>query len=195
MFKDRASNKKDFRVLQKWLMILTLSLVAAVTGPVAQAQDSSASGALTFQAWKNQQVLEAQNQILRASARVTQFKSGRIPNQNERDASTTLSSNRIKKVNTTDSLAIAERDLKRAQESMEAANGLQVEHYVDVYLMSLQDQPETVVKLLEKLSKDELEEITRTLIRKGSRQPTNSRRSASTRRLEGATTPLRTTAL
>lgn len=154
----------------KTLLQITLTLWAM---PVL-AQDAGGTG-LVFQAWKDQQVLEAQNQILRASARINQLKSGgRTASPNDRDLN--LSSGRIKKA--ADSLPGAERDLKRAQESMQAAAELQLEDYINIYLPSLQDQPDTLAKLTERLSKEELTEITKVLIRKGFRQP-NARRNSS----------------
>jgi hypothetical protein len=139
---------------------------------------SHADEALSFQTWKDQQVLEAQNQILRASARITQIKSGKSSPASDRDDKGALHSSRFKKTNG-DSLAAAERDLKRGQENIDAANQLQFTDYINVYLVSLQDQPEALTKLAEKMSKDELLEVTKALIRKASRQTNAQRNSVS----------------
>jgi hypothetical protein len=154
----------------------TLSLVALLIAAIPAFGQEPQVVALTFQAWKDQQVLEAQNQILRISARLNQLKNGKASGTESKETAN-LPSNRLKKVGEADSLALAEKDLKRAQESMETATGLQFENYIDIYLPSLQDQPEAAAKLIEKLSKEELMEITKALLRKGSRT-SDARRNA-----------------
>lgn len=123
--------------------------------------------ALTFQAWKDQQVLDAQNQALRASARMNQIKAGKATSGENKD-SATLTSSRIKKAGNGDQLALAEKDLARAQETMASAANLQLADYVNIYLPTLQDQPEAAAKLMDQLTKEELAEIAKGLIRKGS---------------------------
>ncbi len=129
--------------------------------------------ALTFQAWKDQQVLDAQNQALRASARMNQIKAGKGTSSESKD-SAALPSNRIKKAGNGDQLSIAEKDLVRAQETMTSAANLQLADYINIYLPTLQDQPDAAAKLVDQLTKEELAEITKGLIRKGS--PTSDTR-------------------
>jgi hypothetical protein len=79
-----------------------------------------------FEDWKQQQVLEAQNQMLRTSSRISQLKTGKA-GATAKDAGVTAPPNsRTKKANDSDTVALAERDLKRAQESLETASGLQI---------------------------------------------------------------------
>lgn len=150
-----------------WTLILTL------LSPMTHADE-----ALSFQAWKDQQVLEAQNQILRASSRITQLKSGKVPVAAGGEEKGALSSSRFKKTNV-DTISAAERDLKRGQENIEAAGQLQFTDYINVYLVSLQDQPDALTKLAEKMTKEELLEVTKALIRKASRQANAQRNSVS----------------
>lgn len=134
---------------------------------------------LTFQSWKEQQVLEAQNQMLRVSARISQLKSTAKGSKNEgKDAaSDNLPSSRVKKASDADSLAAAEKDLKRGQEGLDAATTLQLQDYINVYLPTLQDQPAALDKLAEKLSKEELAEIFKGMLKKSSRT-TDAKRNA-----------------
>ncbi len=134
----------------------------------ALAQSPQPTAALTFQAWKDQQVLEAQNQVLRASSHIVQVRAAK-PGSSDSKETAALPSSRVKKAGDGDQVALADKDLKRAQESLEAAGSLQLEDYIAIYLPSLQDQPEAAAKLVEKLTKEELAEITKGLIRKGSK--------------------------
>jgi hypothetical protein len=111
-----------------------------------------------FQEWKEQQVLDAQNQMLRVSSRITQLRSGKSSPGN-RDSSFSLPNGRVKKAADSDSVANAERDLKRAQDVLETANELRIEEYISVYLPTIQDQPDALNKLAEKMSKEQLAEI------------------------------------
>jgi hypothetical protein len=49
--------------------------------------------------------------------------------------------------------------------------------YVNVYLVTLQDQPEVFAKLAERMTKEELIEVTKALIKLGPRQ-NNAQRNA-----------------
>lgn len=158
----------------KCIYIIILALTLA--GPAAFAQDPSAAGPkpLTFAAWRDQQVLEGQNQVLRASARVAQLKSGKTAGKFQEPAD--LPSNtKVKKVGDSETLAAAEQDLKRAQETAETASKAQFEDYVEVYIPSLMDRPEAVQKLAEKLTREELIEIFKLLMRKPS--PSDAKRN------------------
>ena len=140
--------------------------------------------ALGFQAWKEQQVLEAQNQTLRNSSRISQLRANKPAGKESKEATGSLSNSRIKKAPEQDTLAGAERDLKRAQETLENANELQFEDYIVIYLPTLQDQPEALSKLADKLSKDELAEIFKVMYTKGARGSDAKRNNFSS--LEGS---------
>ena len=138
-------------------LILILSLSLSIP---AWSQEFGAP--LVFKEWKNQQVLDAQNQVLRASTRVTQLRAGkpavtpkksaRLPNDKVREA-------------TEDDLTVAERDLKHAQDGLTTSTNLTFSNYIDVYLPVLKDNPAALAKLAEKLSKEELGEIFKALMK------------------------------
>ncbi len=152
-------------------LILFLAGFVFCTGSFAQ---DPALPALSFQTWKEQQILESQNQVLRSSARLTQLKSNKAPTAGLKD-SATLTSSKIKK--SEDTVSAAERDLLRAQESLQTANGLTLEDYVSIYLPSLQDQPESLHNLVQKFTREELAEMVKMLVNKGVSSSSNARRN------------------
>lgn len=137
-------------------------------------------GVLTFQSWKDQQVLGSQNQVLRISARIEQVRTSKPGQTDAKDTGLAgVPTGRVKKAVIVDPLAAAEKDLRRAQESLQTANELQFEDYINVYLPTLQDQPDSLNKLAEKLSKEELSEIFKSLVKKGSKVYDAKRNSSS----------------
>jgi hypothetical protein len=148
---------------------LILSFAVLMAAGPARAESSAAvvtANPLTFQAWKDQQVLEAQNQVLRLASRVSLFKSGKLTTSGIKQPAH-LPSDKVKFADT-EALAGAEADLKRAQDSLANARDLKFSDYVDVYIPTLQNQPEALQKLSEKLSKEELSEIFKGLMQKSS---------------------------
>jgi hypothetical protein len=143
---------------------ITLQLLFAA--PLALAQEPHGSAPMNFQAWKDQQVLEAQNQVLRASNRLSQLKAGRSSLGSTAKEPTKLNSDKIKKADS-DPILSAERELKRSQEGLEAATNLEFTNYVDVYLPTLREDPESLQKLAERLSKEELTQIFKSIMGKG----------------------------
>jgi hypothetical protein len=130
------------------LVKMFLSITLLFFGLMAFAQEPQ-NPVYTFQVWKEQQLLDAQNQVLRSTSHLNQLKSA---------------SNRKG-----EAYYLAERDLKRAQESQQAASSLQFDDYITIYLPTLQDQPEAFAKLVEKFSKDELLEVVKSLVIKPSK--------------------------
>jgi hypothetical protein len=130
----------------------------------AFAQNPTPPKYMTFPEWKDQQVLAAPNLVLRTAARLQQLKAGKgSKTQEPAEVPTTT---KLKKMGDSESLSMAELDVKSAQDTLENANKLKFDDYVEVYLTHLQDQPEALQKLSEKLSKEELAEIFKVLVRK-----------------------------
>ncbi len=74
-----------------------------------------------------------------------------------------------------DSVAAAEKDLRRAQESLKAANDLTLEDYISIYLPTLRENPEALQALAQKMSKEELSEVFKLMLRKDS--PSDTKRN------------------
>ncbi|NJL25678.1 MAG: hypothetical protein HC902_11230 [Calothrix sp. SM1_5_4] len=163
-----------------------LMLALSLSSLALHAQEPRIS-VLTFQAWKEQQILEAQNQVLRASTRLTQLKAGRGTSaRNKKPAQ--LPNDKVREAEESET-SIAEKELARAQESLQSANDLEFEAYINVYLPTLQDHPEALQKLAEKLSKEELAEVFKALMR--ARASGSQRTSALLEGLTPATTKTR----
>ncbi|MGE3683966.1 MAG: hypothetical protein AB7G93_19775 [Bdellovibrionales bacterium] len=177
------------RNLQSFLVLPGLLAAAGITGLMAvawtgfpaavMAADTPATSSppvLTFQAWKDKQILEAQNLVLRTSARISQLRTGKNTSS-EVKSPESLPKGKLKKASEADLISLAEGDLKRAQETMDAANNLQIEDYIHVYLPTLHGRADAVQILTERLTKEELGELFKGLMLKETRNDTkqNSR--------------------
>lgn len=163
-------------------MFRTLNLILAALFSVSVFAQEPSVPVFTFQNWKEQQILDAQNQTLRISARIAQLKSGK--GSSAKDSAPLPANSKIKK-SESDTVAGAEKDLRRSQESLKAAGDLTVEDYVTVYLPSLRDSPEALHALAQKMTKEELAEIFKLLIRRDT--PSDAKRNSSA--LADALTP------
>jgi hypothetical protein len=155
------------------VLVATLSTRAAANATI---QRGPSTLPLSFTAWREQQVLEAQNQVLRASARLsqTQGKSQSVAKPNQ--AASWDGSSRLRKGTEEDGPARAERDVRRAQEALSAANLLSFDDYVTVYVSSL--TADELRALAESMSKDELLEVVRSLLNRPSISGSNAAASA-----------------
>lgn len=155
-------------------ILLSLSCVLclrAYSEEVVATPVVSPTAPMTFQSWKGKQILEAQNQVLRSSSKINQLKSRKVSA-------------------TSKDMVQAERDLTRAREILDTANGLQIADYVSVYLPTLKDQPQSMQQLSERLTKEELTEIVKVLL--GYTNPIDSKHNTAI--LNGLTPPKETTA-
>lgn len=152
----------------KWISVLLVCLSNAL----ALAQEPQ-EPVYNFQNWKEQQILEAQNQVLRVSARIAQLKTSKTGGA--KDSSPIPTNGKIKKVE--NDVNAAEKDLRRAQESLRASNELTIEDYATIYLPSLRDSAQALQNLAQKLSKEELAEIFKVLVQRDAneREPTSKR--------------------
>lgn len=114
----------------------------------SNAKEVSVDLPLSYRAWKEQQVLDAQNLLLRAQNALRQSDSdGRV---------------RI------------EREVRRATDQVDAAKEFSVEEYLSIYLSKYQDRSDLVLQMIEKLSKEEAKEILTGTFRKAF-QPNNAK--------------------
>lgn len=169
---------------------------------------------VSFKAWKDQQVIEAQNQLARLSNRLTLVKAGKIKaseiaaelnneSQNQADKSPTskeaemaVESSRVQKIAATDVVARLERDQERAQKNLDFAKEVTIEDYFVVYLSQFQDNIEALQSVASKLSKDEVLVLLKSLLKNSSGATSadhnssgfNSRRKPATR-IEASAVP------
>ena len=141
--------------------VILLATMMLFLSPVVSASEAPA---LSFQAWKERQILDAQNQTLRISARISQLKAAKKGAPVEVASSAPVRNSKLRKAEA-DPLSSAEKDLRRAFESVQGAGQLTLDDYASVYLPSLQEQPEAVEALVSKLSQEELREILKSLLK------------------------------
>lgn len=127
---------------------------------------------MTFKAWKDQKVIEAQNLSTRLNNRIVLLKAGKIKpeelaaefpqfaNENESAALT----KRAQKLRGNDLTTRLERELARAQKTLEFARDLTLQEYAVGYLNQFQDYPDAIAKMTSKLSKEELADLVKALL-------------------------------
>jgi hypothetical protein len=129
---------------------------------------------LKFKAWKEQQIVEAQNEVLRISARLRAQKNA--PKTEKSTDTDLLSSSRFQQAP-----EVTTGDLKNAQETLTIAKEFTLEDYADVYVSNLQEEPEQFTKLMNSLSKDEMAQLMKILVKnknpEASQQTNDAKRS------------------
>lgn len=120
---------------------------------------------MKYKGWKESQILEAQNEVLRISSKLKQ---SRGQAKVERAS---LNDERLEK-----SPEVTEKDLKRAQEQLEFARQLSFQDYAEVYVSGLQQNPEQFSKLVDSLSREELSQIMKILMKSKSPETNDAKR-------------------
>lgn len=163
--------------------------------PAAQVQEPEVSQILPFKNWKEQKIVEAQNQVARLGNRLVLLKAGKIKPEDlvsdtdhlsaatgsPTESATALNS-RAQKVDR-DVQARLERELGQAQKSVEFAKDLTFQEYVMGYLSQFADQPDALNEISSRLSKDEMNELIKTLLRSNQNTLESTEKS---QRLKGA---------
>lgn len=147
------------------LILMTLAFlfaVAAKADPVG----------LDFKTWKEQQILSAQNRLLRASAELDVLKnSGAAKEASDDKASKKQKAlTRFQKSQEKSGLERLENAVQLAKEAVQNANDLNLDDYVTIYLPSLSQNPESLETLMESLSKEEISKILTEILKKQSDQ-------------------------
>ena len=130
---------------------------------------------MPFKSWKDQQVVDAQNQVARVSNRIVLLKAGRVQPEeisaefnNFEDAKSTAEAARLtskaQKVSSTDVLARLEKELSQRQKGLEFARDLGFQEYFLGYLTQFQENPDAISSLASRLSKDEVTELLKVLL-------------------------------
>ncbi len=152
---------------------LILVVVLGVIPIQGMAQEPNAP--LTFRAWRDQQLVEAQNQLARLSNKIVLVKSGRMRAE---DASADITQSgesdsvelqgltaRAQRAAAKDSLERLDRELQRARKAVEMTKDLGVQDYFIGYLSQFQNNSEALSQAASKLSKEEVTELLRSLLR------------------------------
>lgn len=132
--------------------------------------DNSASVILNFTSWKEQQILHAQNKVLRLSAKLYEINHGRVPKTDEAATQEVenLKLSPSEKITKTEESPRqhVERQLKGAEENLEIAKELSLDDYISVYLPKIAKNPELFQKLKDQLSRQELSQLLSAMVQK-----------------------------
>ncbi len=124
---------------------VAVAAVAPITAPV-----TPASKVLTFKTWKEQQVMKAQNIVVRLANQIL-IKNNSLLSGQEPEVTTESTLN-----NTEGAQKNGTRDLKLAQQDLQIATELEFEDYLSVLLSQLGDNPKRLKELAKQLSTDEV---------------------------------------
>lgn len=135
----------------------------------AAPNEKSTSEILSFQEWKGAQVLEAKNQVVRLSNRITLLKKGILKVEDSAEVAIDkqdpeLSSGRVKTLEDKDLVGRLETQLKSALENLQFTTELGLKDYFAVYLSRYKDQPEAISAAASKLSKEEVLELLKVML-------------------------------
>jgi len=162
--------------------LIMMFLVFAIT-LVAKAEDSPQ--ALSFKAWKEQQVLSAQNRLLRVSVELDQLKESHEPKESKDKEATSKEKalERFQKTQVKSELTRATKELAMAKQAVESASDLTLDDYVTIYLPTLSQAPEAIEALVGSMTKEELAQVFSEILKRQSDQ--RDRSTSSSPKLSG----------
>lgn len=122
--------------------------VAAFAAPQPQLTEAPQ----IYKVWKDQQIVEAKNNVVRIANKITLARAGKLSEQ-ELQA--------LKPIERMDN------DLRVAQENLQIAQELSVEDYFVVYLSRFRSHPDAIQSVASRMSKDEVAELIRAMLNRG----------------------------
>lgn len=155
---------------------------------------------MPFKNWRDQQVVEAQNQVARVSNRIVLLKAGRVKPEEvtaefnnfedtQNSAETVKLTSKAQKMSSNDVLARLEKELSQRQKSLEFARDLGFQEYFLGYLTQFQENPEAISAVAGKLSKEEVTELLKVLLKSNQSSldsGRNTRSNSTLRKLEAS---------
>ncbi len=152
---------------------LTTVVVFAAPQPQNQTQVQPTETPVIYKTWKDQQILEARNTVIRISNKITLSRAGKLTEQEI--IKELASTENVTKENTslqqkTTQLKPIERlenELRVAQENLQVAQELSVEDYFVVYLSRFRSNQEAIQSVASRMSKDEVAELIRAMLNRG----------------------------
>ncbi len=123
----------------------------------------------SFQEWKRSQVVEAKNQVARLSNRLTLLRKGILKDdeltQADQALKAELARERMASMKSKDVVQKTELQLKAALENLQFTTELTLQDYFAVYLSRYKDQPEAIGAAAAKLSKEEILELLKVMMK------------------------------
>lgn len=137
--------------------------------------------ALSFKAWKEQQVLTAQNKLLRISAELEVAKASSTPQKEtpEKESLKEKAAQRFYRAQGKSQIERLKNEFKLAKNSVETATELTFDDYIAVYLPTLTHTPEVIDSLVESMSREEISKILKEVLKKQSDQRDKSANASS----------------
>lgn len=125
-----------------------LLLLLSVIFTLSSFAQGSAPFVMTFKEWRDAQVLEAQNNVVRLSNKIQLLKTGRYKSEDPNK----------------DKLVDSEKELRRALEGLQYAKDLTIDEYTSVYLSQFKNQSDLISGLTLRMSKEEMAEILKSML-------------------------------
>lgn len=185
--------------MSKIFICCTLVVLAVSSAPVF-AQHALSTEPLPFKNWKEQQIVDAQNQVARISNRIVLLKAGKVRPEDisaefndfedtQADVEAAKLTSKAQKLSSNDILARLEKELSGRQKSLEFAKDLGFEEYFLGYLTQFQENPDALASVAGRLSKDEVAELLKVLLKSNQSSldsGSNGRLRATLKKLEAA---------
>lgn len=105
-----------------------------------------------YKTWKDQQIVEAKNNVVRIANKITLARAGKLPE---------------KELQALQPLERMDNELRVAQENLQIAQELSVEDYFVVYLSRFKARPDAIQSVASRMSKDEVAELIRAMLNRG----------------------------
>jgi hypothetical protein len=171
---------------------------------------TTAGEPVAFKTWKDQQIIEAQNQLARVNNRLVLLKAGKVKPEeisaefnnfnalakNEKTGtSTPLPTSRAQKLSSKDVVSRLELELARTQKSLDFAKELGLQEYFLGYLIQFQESPEALAAVAGRLSKEEVAELLKVLLKSNQTATTQGGGPGEARRMRSAFDKLEASAL
>jgi hypothetical protein len=147
--------------------VLLLSLLSIFVGYHGIAQENMP---LPFKTWKEQQITEARNVVIRITNRRTLAKASLKSADTESPKTRTVATEEIGVQQHVQRPANLETELQQANENLASAKELSFEDYVTVYLAAFRDRPDVLAVISQKLTKEEVAILLNLVVNRASSQ-------------------------
>lgn len=158
------------------LIILSFAFVLTLA-----ARAESPSSVFGFKAWKEQQILSAQNRLLRVTTELEVLKNSGKKKASSEDKSSAKQKalQRFHLTQEKSGIERLENEAKLAKEAVQVALELTVDDYVTVYLPTLTQDPAAIDSLVESMSREEISHILKEILKSQSDQRDRASRGSS----------------
>lgn len=126
--------------------------IALITATAFAAPQPTNEAPQIYKIWKEQQIVEAKNNVVRMANKITLARAGKLPE---------------KELQALQPIERMDNELRVAQENLQIAQELSVEDYFVVYLSRFKSRPDAIQSVASRMSKDEVAELIRAMLNRG----------------------------